>query len=74
MLKWTGSVSVAALHRKEAEESACGKVYDPAFKFTDFFFFRNNYYVTFGLKMKITDFLDLILEMSKHNFVEIFLE
>ena len=27
-----GSVSVNALHRKEAEESACGKVHDPAFE------------------------------------------
>ena len=29
-----GSVGVAALQRKEAEESACGKVHDPAFKIT----------------------------------------
>ena len=27
-----GSVSVNALHRKEAEESACGKVHDLAFE------------------------------------------
>ena len=48
-----GSVSADALQRKEAEESACGKVHDPAFK--------------------ITEILGLILEMSMHNFVEIFL-
>ena len=29
-----GSVSVDALQRKEAEESACGKVHEPAFKIT----------------------------------------
>ena len=29
-----GSVSVNALHRNEAEESACGKVHDPAFENT----------------------------------------
>ena len=29
-----GSVSVNALYRKEAEESACGKVDDPAFENT----------------------------------------
>ena len=29
-----GSVSVNAQRRKEAEESACGKVHDPAFKNT----------------------------------------
>ena len=33
-----GSVSVNALHRKEAEESACGKVHDPAFKITEIYF------------------------------------
>ena len=68
-----GSVSVDVLQRKEAEESACGKVHDPAFKITDFFF-RKNYYLTFWLKMEITDLLGLILEMSMHNFVERFLE
>ena len=41
-----GSVSVDALQRKEAEESACGKVHDPTLKITDFVF-RKNYYVTF---------------------------
>ena len=29
-----GSISVNALHRKEAEESACGKVHDAAFENT----------------------------------------
>ena len=33
-----GSVSVNALHRKEAEESACGKVYDQAFENTSWAF------------------------------------
>ena len=31
-----GSVSIDALQRKEAEESACGQVHDPAFKISDF--------------------------------------
>ena len=30
-----GSVSVDALQKKEAEESACSKVHDPLFKITD---------------------------------------
>ena len=34
-----GSVRVDALQRKEAEESACGKVHDPAFKITEVLFF-----------------------------------
>ena len=33
-----GSVSVDALQRKETEESACGKVHDPAFKITEIYF------------------------------------
>ena len=33
-----GSVSVAALQRKEADESTCGKVHDPAFKITEIYF------------------------------------
>ena len=33
-----GSVSVDALHKKEAEKSACGKVHDPAFKITEIYF------------------------------------
>ena len=66
-----GSVSVDALQRKEAEESACGKVHDPAFKLLKFIF-RKKYYVTFWWKN--TDLLCLILEMSMHSFVEIFLE
>ena len=33
-----GSVSVNALYRKEAEESACGKVHDPAFENTSWAF------------------------------------
>ena len=33
-----GSVSADALQRKEAEESACGKLHDPAFKITEIYF------------------------------------
>ena len=33
-----GSVSVDALYRNETEESACGKVHDPAFKITEIYF------------------------------------
>ena len=33
-----GSVSVDSLQRKEAEESACGTVHDPAFKITEIYF------------------------------------
>ena len=36
--KVDGSVSVDALQRKEAEESACGKVHDPVFKITKIYF------------------------------------
>ena len=32
------SVSMGALQRKEAEESACGKVHDPALKITEIYF------------------------------------
>ena len=38
------------------------------------FIFRKKYVITFWWKMEITDLLGLILEMSMHNFVEIFLE
>ena len=68
-----GSVSVAALQRKEAEESACGKVHDPAFNITKIYF-QEKILCNFLVKMEITDLLGLILEMSMHNFVEIFLE
>ena len=50
-----GSVSVDALQRKETEESACGKVHDPAFKITEIYF-QKHYYVTFWWKMGTTDF------------------
>ena len=59
-----GSVSVVAPQRKEAEESACGKVDDPAFKITEIILVKN----------EIADLLGLILEVSMHSFVEIFLE
>ena len=68
-----GSVSVDALQRKEAEESACGKVHDPALKITEIYF-QEKLQSNFLVKMDITDLLGLILEMSVHNFVEIFLE
>ena len=68
-----GSISVDDLQRKEAGESACGKVHDPTFKIADIYF-QEKYYVTFWWKMVITDIVSLILEMSMHNFVEIFLE
>ena len=67
------SVNVDALQRKEAEELACGKAHDRRSELLKFIY-RKNYYVTFWWKMEITDLLGLILEMSMHNFVEIFLE
>ena len=70
-----GSVSVDALQRKEAEESACGKVHDPAFKITEIYFQEKllcNFLVKNGNSS--IDLLGLILEMSMQNFVEIFLE
>ena len=73
--KVCGLVSVDALQRKEAEESACGKLHDPACKIRLLkFIFKKNYYVTLWWKMEITDLLGLILDMSIQNFVEIFLE
>ena len=33
-----GSVSVDALQRKEAEQSACGKMHDPTFKITEIYY------------------------------------
>ena len=61
-VKIHGSVSVDALQRKVAEESACCKLHDPALL------------CNFWWKMEITDLLGLSLEMSLYNFVEIFLE
>ena len=70
--KMQGSVSVDAVGKKK--KSACGKVHtDPAFKIAEIYF-QEKYYVTFWWKMEITDLLGLILEMSMHNFVEIYLE
>ena len=66
-------VSVDALQRKEAEESACGKVHNPVFKITEIYF-QEKLVCNFLVKLQITDLLCLILEMSMHNFVEIFLE
>ena len=68
-----GSVSVDALQRKEAEEAACGNVHDPAFKITKNYF-QEKLLCNFLVKMEITDLFGWILEMSMHNFVEIFLE
>ena len=68
-----GSVSMDALQRKEADESACGKVHHPAFKITKIYF-QEKLLCNFSVKMEITDLLGLILEVSMHNFVEIFLQ
>ena len=67
------SVSVDALQRKETDKSACGKVHDPAFKITKIYF-QEKLLCNVLVKMDITNLLGLILEMSMHNFVEIFLE
>ena len=68
-----GSVSVDALQRKEARESGCGKVHDPELKITEMYF-QEKLLSNFWVKMEITDLLGLILEISRHYFVEIFLE
>ena len=69
-----GSVSAPnALQRKEAEESACGKLHYPAFKITKNYF-QEKLLCNFLVKMEITDLLGLILEMPMYNFVEILLE
>ena len=68
-----GSVSVDALQRKEAEKSACRKVHDPAFKIAKMYF-QEKLSSNFLMKIEITDLLGLILEMSVHDSVEIFLE
>ena len=62
-----GSVSVDALQRKEAEESARGKVHDPAFKITKIYF-QEKLLCNVLVKMEITDLLGLILEMSVAQF------
>ena len=67
-----GSVSVDALQRK-CRRTACGKAHDPAFKITEIYF-QEKILCNLMLKMEITDLLGLILEMSMHNFGEIFLE
>ena len=68
-----GSVSVDALQTKEAEESACGKGHDPAFKITGIYF-QKKLLCNFLVKDGNFKILGLILEMSMHNIVEIFLE
>ena len=60
-----GSVSVDALQRKEAEESACGNVHDPAFKITEIYF-QEKLLCNFLVKMEITDLLGLILEFRRN--------
>ena len=60
----------AWVHCKEKKQS--GKVHDPAFKKLLKFIFSKNYYMY--VKMEVADLLGLILEMSMHNFVEMFLE
>ena len=69
-----GSVSVDALRRKEAEESAGGKVHDKAFKITKIYLLGKKLLCNVLVKTAIIDLLGLILEMSMHNFVEILLE
>ena len=68
-----GSVSVVAPQRKETEESACGKLHDPAFKITEIYF-QEKLLCNILMENGNSDLLGLILEMSMHNFVEIFLE
>ena len=51
-----GSVSVAALQRKEAEESTCGKVHDPALKITEIYFQIKLLCYWFGEKWKLLIF------------------
>ena len=48
-------------------------MHDPAFKITEIYF-QEKLLSNIFVKMEITDLLGLILEMSMHNFVEIFLE
>ena len=68
-----GSVSVDALQRKEADESACGKVHVLAFKITKNYF-QEQLLCNVLEKIEITDLLGLILEISMQNFIEKFLE
>ena len=68
-----GSDNVDAMQRKEAEKSACGKVHDPALKITKINF-QEKLLCNILVKMEITNVLGLILEMSMHNFVILFLE
>ena len=68
-----GLASMDALQRKEAEESACGKVHDPAFKIIEIYS-QKKLLCNFLVKMEITDLLVLILEMLVQNFVKLFLE
>ena len=66
-----GSVSVDALQRKEAEESACGKVHDPALKITEIHF-QEKLLFNFLVKNENYRYFRLDFGMSMHNFVEIF--
>ena len=50
------SVSVDALQRKEAEESACGKVHDPALTITEIYFQEKILWNFFGEKWKLLIF------------------
>ena len=49
-------------------------MHDPALKITEIYFQEKLLCNFFVKKSEITDLLGLILEMSMHNFVEIFLE
>ena len=48
-------------------------MHDPVLKITEIYF-QEKLLCNFWWKMEITDPLGLILEISMHNFVEIFLE
>ena len=63
------------MHCKEMKQKnqVVIKVRDPALKITEIYF-QEKLLCTFLTKMEITDVLGLILEMSIHKFVEIFLE
>ena len=69
-----GSVSVDVLQNKKKQKNQlavkCTTRRSKLLKFI----FRENYYVRFWWKLENTDLLGLILEMSIHNFVEVFLE
>ena len=68
-----GSVSVDAMQRKEAEESACGKVHGPPFKITEIYF-QEKLLCNFLVKNGNYRSFRLDFGKSMQNFVEMFLE